>query len=61
MQDMVEIKDGGAARNAGLRIGLALSLITGRPTRLGGLVDDAPVPGRAWAPAGLPRPWPPRR
>ena len=53
MQDMVEIKDGGAARNAGLRIGLALSLITGRPTRVGGLVDDSPRPRPGLGPGGL--------
>ncbi|MCB2191420.1 MAG: hypothetical protein KQI62_07640 [Deltaproteobacteria bacterium] len=53
MLDTVEIRDGGNARNAGLRIGLALSLITGRPLRVGGLVDDSPRPRPGLGPGGL--------
>jgi RNA 3'-terminal phosphate cyclase (ATP) len=40
----VLIKNAGLGRNAGLRLGLALSLLSGRPVRLGSLVDDQPRP-----------------
>ncbi|MBU1274440.1 MAG: hypothetical protein KJ720_03620 [Proteobacteria bacterium] len=53
MLEAVEIKDGGAARNAGLRIGLALSLLTGRALRLGSLVDDSPRPRPGLGSGGL--------
>ncbi len=53
MQDLVEIRDGGSARNAGLRIGLALSLLTGRGLRVGSLVDDSPRPRPGLGPGGL--------
>ncbi|MCB2228989.1 MAG: hypothetical protein KQH53_20105 [Desulfarculaceae bacterium] len=44
---MVLLKEGGAARNVGLRLGLSLSLITGLGVKLMGLVDDSlkPRPG----------------
>jgi len=47
------LQDGGAARNVGLRLGLSLSLITGRPVKLAGLVDDSLKPRPGLGPGGL--------
>ncbi len=53
MPSPVLLKDGGTARNVGLRLGLSLSLLTGRPLRLMGLVDDSLKPRPGLGPGGL--------
>lgn len=49
----VYIAYAGLGRNAGLRLGLALSLLSGRALRLSGLVDDQPRPRAGLGPGGL--------
>ena len=50
---LVVLKDGGNARNIGLRLGLSLSLITGRGVLLSGLVDDSLKPRPGLGPGGM--------
>jgi len=49
----VYIANAGLGHNAGLRLGLPLSLLSGRPLRLSGLVDDQPRPRPGLGPGGL--------
>ena len=53
MSPPVVLKEGGAARNIGLRLGLSLSLITGRGLALSSLVDDSLRPRPGLGPGGL--------
>ncbi|MCF8032670.1 MAG: hypothetical protein K9K66_06805 [Desulfarculaceae bacterium] len=53
MPPLVVLREGGTARNVGLRLGLSLSLITGRGLSLQGLVDDSLKPRPGLGPGGL--------
>ncbi len=53
MASLVHLKNAGLSRNSGLRLGLALSLLSGRPVRFAGLVDDQPRPTGGLGPGGL--------
>lgn len=53
MPSHVRIANAGLGRNAGLRLGLALSLLSGRALGLAGLVDDHPRPRSGLGPGGL--------